>query len=67
MGKKTTINNPTTPSINADCWVKEREGNKSFTLNLPVSLHTKLKIKAAETGKKMGQIVQEALEETLNK
>lgn len=66
MSKKVNINNPTTPTVHADTWVKEREGNKTLTVTLPISLHTNLKITAAKTGKKMSDIVQESLNNYLN-
>ena len=66
MSKKVTIKHPKSRSSNADAWVNTREGNKRLTIDLPVSLHTKLKIFSAKTSKTMGEIIKELLEKKLN-
>ncbi len=66
MSKKVNIKHPKASSIGADAWVNTREGNKRLTIDLPVSLHTKLKITSAKMGKPMGDIIRELLEKNIN-
>ena len=66
MAKKVKIKNPKSPIPNdADTWVKSREENKRLTFDLPASLHAKLKIYSVKSGKTMGEIINELLEEKL--
>lgn len=70
MSKKVTIKNPKVQKIdeiNVDDWVNTREGYKRFTLDLPISLHARLKIVSAKKGNSMGEIVKDLLEKNLSK
>ena len=66
MSKKVTIKNPKKSSIDANTWVDTREGNKRLTIDLPISLHTKLKIFSAKSGHTMGDLIKDLLEKFLN-
>lgn len=66
MSKKVTIKNPKAQKIDADDWVNTREGYKRFTIDLPISLHARLKIVSAKTGNSMGKIMRDLLEKNLN-
>jgi hypothetical protein len=67
MSKKITIKNPKVKKIDVDDWVNTREGCKRFTMDLPISLHARLKIVSAKTGNSMGDIVKNLLEKNLSK
>ena len=67
MSKKVTIKNPKVQKIDVDDWVNTREGYKRFTMDLPISLHARLKILSAKTGNAMGEIVKDLLEKNLSK
>lgn len=64
MSKKVTIRSPKKPTDPQE-WVNNREGNKRLTIDLPASLHTKLKIYCAKENKTMGQTIKELLESNL--
>ncbi len=61
--KKPHIKVPESP----DSWVEKREDRKRLTIDVPVSLHTKLKIVAAKRGLTMAEIIYTLLEEELKK
>jgi macrodomain Ter protein organizer (MatP/YcbG family) len=67
--KKVVIKKPTqkkTPTPkSADAWVNDRQDTRRFTIDMPVLLHAKLKIRAAEEYKTMAEIMIELLEEEL--
>jgi predicted DNA binding CopG/RHH family protein len=65
MAKKVSIKNPKAKPETADSWVDTREKKKRFTIDIPVSLHTKLKITAAKRGETMAEIICNILEEEL--
>ncbi len=67
MAKKIKINNPRLPKVpkDADTWVKSRDEHKRLTFDLPSALHAKLKIYSVNSGKTMGEIINELLEEKL--
>ena len=53
------------PPASADQWVADRttEGNKRLTLDLPVSLHTRIKVTCAVRGVKMVDEIRQLLEQ----
>lgn len=53
------------PPASADQWVADRttEGNKRLTLDLPVSLHTRIKVTCAARGVKMVDEIRQLLEQ----
>lgn len=63
--KKVSIKNPRKLPESADSWVETREGKKRLTIDVPISLHTKLKIAAAKSGQTMAEIICNTLEEKL--
>jgi macrodomain Ter protein organizer (MatP/YcbG family) len=65
MNKKVTFKNPKPVPENPDTWVNTREDNKRLTIDVPVSLHTKLKILSAKVQKTMSEIIKELLDEKL--
>lgn len=65
MTKKVSIKNPKAKPETADTWVDTRENRKRLTIDIPVSLHTKLKIAAAKRGETMAEIICNTLEEKL--
>jgi hypothetical protein len=65
MNKKITIKHPKVTPVNADTWVNTREDNKRLTIDIPLSLHTQLKVVSAKIGKTMGEIIRECLDEKL--
>ena len=68
MNKKVTINaNPTakkSPPASADQWVESRqsESNKRLTIDVPESLHSRIKATCALRGVKMNEAIRELLE-----
>lgn len=66
-GKKIHIKNPKAMPESADNWVETRENKKRLTIDVPISLHTKLKIAAVKQGQTMAEIMCSALEDKLNK
>ncbi len=68
MIKKVSIKNPHIKVPESpDSWVEKRENRKRLTIDIPVSLHTKLKIVAAKRGLTMAEIIYTVLEEELKK
>lgn len=65
MTKKVAIKNPKAKPETADSWVDTREKKKRLTIDISVSLHTKLKIAAAKRGETMAEIICTILEEKL--
>ena len=65
MTKKVAIKNPKAKPETADGWVDTRDKKKRLTIDIPVSLHTKLKITAAKRGETMGEIICNILEDKL--
>ena len=65
MSKKITFKNPKAAKVSAEGRVNTRQGYQRFTLDLPASLHTKLKIASAKSGQTMSAIVQDLLEKSL--
>ena len=63
MVKKVSIKKPNEPKKQADDWVLNREGNKRLTLDLPASLHARLKILSVKKRTTMGDIVRACLSE----
>jgi predicted HicB family RNase H-like nuclease len=49
----------------ANQWVSSREGSKRLTIDVPVSLHSRLKIEAVKSGMPMADLVRQALERVL--
>lgn len=66
MAKKVTIKKPHTKPETADNWVDTRENKKRLTIDIPISLHTKLKITAVKRGETMASIICNILEEKLD-
>ena len=65
MIKKVDIMNPKIKPDNRDDWVNVRSGQKRFTINMPVALHTRLKIVSAKLGESMADITCKILEEKI--
>jgi hypothetical protein len=65
MTKKITIKNPKISPETADNWVDNRENRKRLTIDIPASLHTKLKIMAVKRDETMAEIICNVLEEKL--
>lgn len=65
MAKRISIKNPNSRPETVDKWVDTRESRKRFTLDLPASLHKKLKIAAAKREETMAEIICGILEEQL--
>lgn len=65
MTKKVAIKNPKAKPETADSWVETREKKKRLTIDIPVPLHTKLKITAVKRGETMAEIICNILEEKL--
>lgn len=65
MIKKVTIKNPKRSPETADNWVDNRESRKTLTLNIPASLHAKLKIMAVKQDQTMCEIICDLIEEKL--
>jgi predicted HicB family RNase H-like nuclease len=63
--KKISIKNPKAMPESADTWVDARESKKRLTIDIPASLHTKLKIAAVKRGKTMAEIICNILNDTL--
>ncbi len=68
MNKKVTISPRPTKEQAADTWVEKRqtekkEGTDRLTIDIPVSLHRRIKAKCALEGRKMAHVIRELLEE----
>ena len=70
MVKKVAIKKPGVKSeVKADSandWVSSREGNKRLTIDVPSSLHSRLKIEAVKLGMPMADLVRQALDKLLD-
>ena len=66
MRKKVAIKSPKAKPETADNWVDTREKKKRFTIDIPIQLHTKLKIAAAKRGETMAEMMCGFLEEKLD-
>ncbi len=66
MNKKVTIKSKgsITPE-DADSWVSTREVSKRLTIDVPISLHTQLKILSAKSNKTMAEIIKDLLMKNL--
>lgn len=67
MSKKVPIKNPQSKSKSSEDWVMSREGIKRLTIEVPLSLHTRLKLASIRHGRTMGNIIRGCLEEYLTK
>lgn len=71
MSKKVAIKSPGEKqagiSVSATQWVANREDTKRLTIDIPTSLHMKLKISSAQAGQTMGEIVRSSIEQYLQK
>lgn len=65
MAKKVTIKNPKSKAESAEDWVSSREGMKRLTVDVPLSLHSQLKIASVKRGQTMGDLVRDCLTEYL--
>lgn len=65
MTKKIAIKNPKAKPETADNWVDTRENKKRLTIDIPVSLHTRLKITGVKRGETMAEIICNILEKNL--
>lgn len=69
MSKKSiAFARPAPKSENADEWVKSKsrdpsETTKRFTIDVPETLHRRVKIRCAERGQKMSDVVRNLLEQ----
>lgn len=61
MVKKVSIKKPGAKPELAQEWVSSREGTKRLTIDIPLSLHSSLKIASVKTGDTMGEIVRECI------
>ncbi len=65
MSKKITIK-PLKPKAKlAEDWVTNREGTKRLTIDVPLSLHARLKIASVKQELTMGEMVRDCLDEYL--
>jgi len=67
MAKKITIKNPKCKAESAEEWISSREGMKRLTIDVPLSLHSKLKIASVKEGQPMGELVRDCLTKYLSK
>lgn len=67
MAKKVSIKTPTSkaPPKTAEEWVAHREQSKRLTIDVPLSLHSRLKVAAAQHNQSMGEIVRSCIENHL--
>lgn len=66
MTKKIEIANPNAQSKTGDEWVNSRDGKKRFTMDMPIELHTRLKIFTAKQGETMADFACKVLDEYLS-
>lgn len=66
MTKKVSIKNPKFKPETSDSWVDNREARKRLTIDIPASLHIKLKIASAKRGETMGEIICNILKDHLD-
>jgi len=67
MAKKISIKNPKIKPESSEDWVSSREGIKRLTIDVPLSLHTRLKIASVKHSQTMGGMVRECLDDFLSK
>jgi predicted DNA binding CopG/RHH family protein len=67
MAKKVAFSKPKQPNpspANADAWVNEANGTmKRLTIDVPATLHTRVKMQCAARGLKMADEIRSLLEE----
>ena len=63
MSKNTTIKKHKAAPEKINSQADIHENRKRFTIDIPVSLHTKLKIMAVKRGETMAEIIQTMIEE----
>lgn len=63
MAKQVTIKNPKSKPKpeSAEEWVTNREGMKRLTIDVPLSIHARLKIASVKNSRTMGSIVREGI------
>ena len=61
MTKTVTINNPKSKVESTEYWISSREGMKRLTIDVPLSLHSQLKIASVKRGRTMGDLVRGCL------
>jgi hypothetical protein len=64
--KKVFIKDPKEKKESAEEWVESREGFKRLTIDVPLSLHSRLKIASVKNSQTMGDLVREAVSVYLN-
>lgn len=65
MVKKISIKNPKDKPESAEEWVSNREGIKRLTIDVPLSLHARLKIASVKHGVTMGNMVRDCIDKYL--
>jgi len=65
VSKKVSIKTPKAKPETADNWVDTRENKKRLTIDMPSSLHMRLKIEAVKRGETMAEMICNILEEKL--
>jgi len=65
MAKKVAMKNRKAKPKTSRDWVVNREGNKRLTIDVPLSLHARLKIASVEHDQTMGEIVRDCIERYL--
>lgn len=61
MKRKITIKNPNLKAESAENWFSNKESMKHLAIDVPASVHSKLKIASAKEGKTMGYLVRDCL------
>ena len=67
MVKKVSIKNPKAKPESAKEWVANREAMKRLTIDVPASIHARLKIASAKNSETMGDIVRNCITSYLDK
>lgn len=67
MAKKVAIKSPKAKPESAEEWVVNREITKRLTIDVPLSVHARLKIASVKRSQTMGDIVQGCIIEFLDK
>lgn len=62
MSKKIAIKTRKSQAQLAEDWVASREGTKRLTIDVPLSLHSRLKIASVKHGQTMGDMVRDCLD-----
>jgi len=65
MAKKISIKTPRSKPESAEEWISSRKGMKRLTIDVPLSLHSKLKIASVKHGQTMGDMVRDCLSQYL--